>query len=65
VVEVCAFYGLPPPEDASLPVAEWMERAIGRPPVVGDAVPLGTAVLAVRGLEPDGRIAGVGLGLSD
>ena len=64
VGEVCAFYGLPRPEDASLPVAAWMERAIGRPPVVGDAVPLGAAVLAVRALEPDGRIARVGLGLS-
>jgi cell volume regulation protein A len=60
--EVCGFYGLSEPADAELPVGEWLARALGRPPVAGDTVPLGTAVLVVRTLE-HGRITGVGLGL--
>lgn len=62
VREVCAFYGLETPDDADLPVARWMALALHRPPVVGDAVPLGVAVLAVRAMD-GGRITGVGLGL--
>lgn len=62
LVEVCAFYGLAEPPDAHLPVAVWMAAALKRPPVVGDAVTLGPAVLAVRDMA-QGRITGVGLGL--
>ncbi len=62
LAEVCAFYGLPEPPRADLPVAVWMSEALKRPPVVGDAVALGSAVLAVRQME-QGRITGVGLGL--
>lgn len=62
VAEVCAFYGLAEPPDAGLPVAIWMAEALKRPPVVGDAVALGSAVLAVRSME-HGRITRVGLGL--
>lgn len=62
VEELCTFYGLPEPPQAALPVAEWMAQALGRPPVVGDAVSLGPAVLAVREMQ-QGRITGVGLGL--
>ena len=62
VAELCAFYGLPEPPQAALPVADWMARALGRPPVVGDAVSLGAAVLAVREMQ-QGRITSVGLGL--
>jgi potassium/hydrogen antiporter len=62
LVEVCAFYGLPEPPHAKLSVAAWMSKALKRPPVVGDAVALGSATLAVRSIE-DGRITGVGLGL--
>jgi cell volume regulation protein A len=60
--EVCAFYGLDMPADADLPVARWVAKALHRPPVVGDAVPLGVAVLAVRAMD-GGRITAVGLGL--
>jgi cell volume regulation protein A len=62
VEEVCAFYSLPVPPRAALPVAEWMAEALKRPPVVGDSVSLGPAALAVRAME-QGRITGVGLGL--
>ncbi len=62
LADVCAFYGLPEPAQAQLSVAEWMAEAIKRPAVVGDSVPLGTAVLAVREMQ-DGRITKVGLGL--
>jgi len=62
LAEVCEFYGLPEPPHADLPVAAWMSEALKRPPVVGDAVALGSAVLAVREME-HGRITRVGLGL--
>lgn len=62
VRDVCSFYGLPEPPDATLSVADWMTRCLDRPPVVGDAVPLGTATLAVREVQR-GRISAVGLGL--
>jgi cell volume regulation protein A len=59
---VCGFYGLPPPEQAELAVAEWIETQLRRPPVAGDSVPLGAATLAVRAVH-EGRITRVGLGL--
>lgn len=62
VQDLCAFYGLPVPSAAELPVADWMARRLGRPPVVGDSVPLGSAVLAVREMQR-GLITAVGLGL--
>lgn len=62
LAEVCAFYGLLEPPDADLPVAVWMVEALKRPPVVGDAVALGAATLAVREMT-EGRITAVGLGL--
>jgi len=62
LAEVCAFYGLPEPPEADLPVAVWMVKALKRPPVVGDAVALGVATLAVREMT-EGRITAVGLGL--
>jgi cell volume regulation protein A len=62
LADVCAFYGLPEPPHAQLPVAAWMAEALNRPPVVGDAVALGAATLAVREMD-QGRISGVGLGL--
>ena len=62
LAEVCAFYSLPEPPRADLPVAAWMADALKRPPVVGDAVALGSATLAVREME-DGRITRIGLGL--
>jgi cell volume regulation protein A len=60
---LCGFYGLQPPEGDDQPVGEWMARALKRPPVVGDRVPLGPATLIVRDLEGS-RITGVGLSLT-
>jgi potassium/hydrogen antiporter len=60
---VCQFYALPAPEDAEVRLGDWMARAIGRPPVVGDQVPLGAATLFVRELDGS-RITGVGLALA-
>jgi cell volume regulation protein A len=59
---VCLFYGLPEPEQPHLSLAEWMQLALRRPPVAGDTVPLGPAVLVVRDIQ-DGRIAHIGMGL--
>jgi cell volume regulation protein A len=62
---VCDFYGLPQPSQpsqATLSVGDWMAAELRRPPVAGDALALGPAVLVVRSVE-HGRIAGVGLGL--
>lgn len=63
VVQLCEFYDLAPPLHATLPLAAWMEEALRRPPVVGDTVRLGTAVLVVREMN-EGRITKIGLGLA-
>jgi len=62
---VCAFYGLPAPEpgEEALPLGNWMELQLRRPPVVGDSVVLGPATFVVRALQ-QGRISQVGLGLA-
>jgi cell volume regulation protein A len=62
VAEVCDFYSLPVPADAELSLCDWMRAELRRPPVVGDCVHLGQAMLAVRELQ-DGRISRIGLGL--
>lgn len=61
---LCAFYGLPEPPHAGLPVGQWLAQAVGRPPVAGDRVRLGSATLVVRALE-QGQISGVGLILEE
>jgi cell volume regulation protein A len=61
---LCAFYDLPPPDDADQSVAQWMQTRLNRPPVVGDAVRLGGAELSVRDMA-GGRIARVGMRLID
>jgi len=61
---VCQFYGLPEPEQAQLTLADWMVAALRRPPVAGDSVQLGAAVLVVRAVQ-NGRITQVGMGLAD
>ncbi|WP_418318741.1 potassium/proton antiporter [Piscinibacter sakaiensis] len=64
VSAVCEFYGLPAPDDASATLGDWMAAEIGRPPVAGDTVALGTATFVIR--EMDGaRIVAIGLGLRD
>ena len=62
VGSICDFYGLPAPADAAAALGDWMVAELRRPPVVGDSVRLGSAVLVVRQLEGD-RIAGIGIGL--
>lgn len=62
VAAVCQFYGLPEPEQAQLSLADWMVATLRRPPVAGDTVALGPAVLVVRDVK-DGRIAHIGMGL--
>lgn len=61
---VCAFYGLPPPEDPMVPLGDWLASQLGRPPIAGDSVRLNTATLVVRKLV-DGRISSVGLSLDE
>ena len=60
---LCNFYGLPPPESDSLRLCDWMTEQLHRPPVVGDTLPLGHAMLCVRSLSSEGRIHTVGLRL--
>lgn len=62
VREVCDSYGLPLPSEPSAALGDWMAAELRRPPVAGDSLTLGPAVLVVRSVE-DGRIASVGLGL--
>jgi potassium/hydrogen antiporter len=59
---ICAFYGLPAPAAADQPLGDWMEAELRRPPVVGDEVHIGPAMLVVRELR-EGHIVRVGLGL--
>ncbi len=59
---VCDFYGLPAPSDTTASLGEWMAAELRRPPVAGDSLTLGPAVLVVRGIE-EGRISSIGLGL--
>jgi cell volume regulation protein A len=51
VGQLCAFYGLPTPDDAEQPVGAWLTEALHRPPVVGDSTHLGHAELSVRSME--------------
>ncbi len=62
VGQLCEFYGMTPPADASRSLGDWMASELKRPPVVGDFVALGSATLVVREFR-DGRITGIGLGL--
>jgi potassium/hydrogen antiporter len=59
---ICAFYGLPAPAAADQALGDWMEAELRRPPVVGDEVHIGPAMLVVRELR-EGHIVRVGLGL--
>lgn len=53
VGQLCAFYGLPTPNNAEQPIGAWLTEALHRPPVVGDSAHLGHAELSVRSM--DGR----------
>jgi cell volume regulation protein A len=59
---ICDFYGLPAPADAKASLGAWMVAELRRPPVAGDSVSLGPAVLVVREVLGD-RITGIGIGL--
>lgn len=52
------------PEDAHLPLGNWMARSFKRPLVVGDHVMLDGAELSVRSMD-GGRVQSVGLKLPD
>ena len=62
VASVCDFYGLPPPVDPQVRLGNWMAASLQRPPVAGDTVNLGSAVLVVREVT-GGRISAIGIGL--
>lgn len=57
---VCDAYGLERPPEAELPLARWITSALGRTPIVGDQVDLGSAVLVIRAMQ-GAQIARVGL----
>jgi cell volume regulation protein A len=62
LADLCAFYGLPLPEDGPRELGAWLAWRLGRPPVVGDTTEWGGAQLSVRTLD-GARIARVGLRL--
>lgn len=62
VADLCDFYGLQAPPDASLCVEAWLTKAVRRPVVVGDQVPLDCAELSVRAMS-DGVVTTIGLKL--
>ncbi|MCK9504142.1 MAG: potassium/proton antiporter [Porticoccaceae bacterium] len=58
-----SFYNLPVPEEnPEMTLAEWINKELRRPPILGDRIDLGNAKLVVRKLE-DGKIRQVGLKL--
>ncbi|MBW8316773.1 MAG: potassium/proton antiporter, partial [Hydrogenophaga sp.] len=59
---LCAFYGLPLPADASQDLATWLRSELQRPPVVGDSTLLGQAEVSVREMAGE-RITRVGIKL--
>lgn len=59
---VCDFYGLPRPDVDDMPVGEWLAKVLGRPPVVGDDIRVGSATFSVRAMDGT-RISAVGLRL--
>jgi cell volume regulation protein A len=66
LVDLCAFYGLPRPNDlgAEESLADWLQRELKRPPVAGDAVALGPARFVVREME-GARVRRVGLAVGE
>jgi potassium/hydrogen antiporter len=64
VGSVAEFYGLLLPREAHLPLSEWIAANLGRPAVVGDSLPLGSASVSVRAMD-GARITAVGLKLGD
>ena len=61
VRELCAFYGLAPPEHAGT-LAQWIEARLQRPPVVGDGFDWSSAHFSVRQME-GAKVTRVGLSL--
>jgi cell volume regulation protein A len=62
MADICGFYGLPTPADATQPVGDWLQAALHRPPVPGDSVQLGCAEISVRDMRGK-RIGHVGIKL--
>ena len=64
MADVCLFYGLREPDDAHLPLGNWMARSFKRPLVVGDHVMLDGAELSVRSMD-GALVRSVGLKLPE
>jgi cell volume regulation protein A len=60
MVELCLFYGLTLPCEASKSVGQWLAESLHRPPVEGDMVHLGQAEISVRATQGN-RITQVGI----
>lgn len=62
---LCGFYGLPqPPLHGDGSLGAWMTATLQRPPVAGDTLHLGHAVVSVRTLDSHGHIRTAGLRLT-
>ncbi|MBS3910598.1 MAG: potassium/proton antiporter [Hydrogenophaga sp.] len=59
---LCAFYGLPVPDESTQSVGDWLQSKLNRPPVPGDSVLLGSAEISVRDMKGR-RIGHVGIKL--
>lgn len=59
---LCAFYGLPVPDESTQSVGDWLLSKLNRPPVPGDSVLLGSAEISVRDMKGR-RIGHVGIKL--
>lgn len=59
---LCAFYGLPVPDESTQSVGDWLQSKLNRPPVPGDSVQLGSAEISVRDMKGR-RIGHVGIKL--
>lgn len=60
--DLCAFYGLPEPQNPAQDLDTWLRSELQRPPVVGDSSLLGQAEVSVREMEGR-RITRVGIKL--
>ena len=62
MADVAAIYGLPVPDDArEATLAQYLHRALGSHPGIGDRIQLGEVELIVRALGPDDTVAEIGL----
>ena len=62
--DLCAFYGWPLEDRHDRAVGDWLQEALGRPPIEGDHTALANAELSVRAMK-EGRISRVGIRLME